>query len=68
MRGVDGLLVIDAAMMPATISGNTNAAAIMIGEKERPNFCGTTRGAADRRLCVRSVYPNDDPHRWNEKQ
>jgi choline dehydrogenase len=33
VRGVDRLRVIDASVMPAIISGNTNAAAIMIGEK-----------------------------------
>jgi choline dehydrogenase len=33
VRGVDGLRVIDASVMPAIITGNTNAAAIMIGEK-----------------------------------
>ena len=33
VRGVDGLRVIDASVMPTMTSANTNAAAIMIGEK-----------------------------------
>jgi len=44
VRGVDGLRVADASIIPTLISGNTNATAMMIGERAA-DFLNGTRGA-----------------------
>ncbi|MBH0778020.1 GMC family oxidoreductase [Nocardia bovistercoris] len=41
VRGVDGLRVADASIMPSIVGGNTNAAAMMIGERAAERIIGS---------------------------
>jgi len=46
VRGVEGLRIADASVMPTLIGGNTNAPTVMIGERAA-DFIADTRHACD---------------------
>ena len=56
VKGVEGLRVIDASVMPHLVSGNTNAASVVIGDKGADLVLGLSARGAPASVCeVRSA-------------
>jgi choline dehydrogenase len=57
VRGIDGLRVADASIMPAVTSGNTNAPTLMIGERAADFFAADAEGQSPARTSAAARSP-----------